>query len=129
MTWVTDALLRTPTRNFTLRALLKEGIFPHRSAASERASWCRFFYLALSLVLMWAMTPQLRVQVVDNEIVVTVPGFRYFATYCKGYNARQLVARNVPTTDDLRITMKKSEFLVAAKKLANDKARELGWIV
>ena len=52
---------------------------------------------------MWAMTPQLRVQVVDNEIVVTVPGFRYFATYCKGYNARQLVARNVPTTDDLRI--------------------------
>jgi hypothetical protein len=25
--------------------------------------------------------------------------------------------------------MKKSEFLVAAKKLANDKARELGWIV
>ena len=78
---------------------------------------------------MWAMTPQLRVQVVANEIVVTVPGFRYSATYCKNYNASQLVARNVPTTDDLRITMKKSEFLVAAKKLANDKARELGWIV
>jgi hypothetical protein len=39
------------------------------------------------------------------------------------------VARNVPITDDLRITMKKSEFLVAAKKLPNDKARELGWIV
>jgi len=89
----------------------------------------RFFRLALSLVLMWTMTPQLRVQVVDNEIVVTVPGFRYSATYCKSYNARQLVARNVPTTDDLRITMKKSEFLVAAKKLAYDKARELGWIV
>jgi hypothetical protein len=78
---------------------------------------------------MWAMVPQLRVQVADNEIVVTVPGFRYSATYCKSYNARELVARNVPTTDDLRITMKKSEFLVAAKKLANDKARELGWIV
>jgi hypothetical protein len=78
---------------------------------------------------MWAMIAQLRVQVVDNEILVTVPGFRYSATYCKSYNARRLVARNVPITDDLRITMKKSEFLVAAKKLPNDKARELGWIV
>jgi hypothetical protein len=75
------------------------------------------------------MILQLRVQVVDDEIVVTVPGFRYSATYCKSHDQRRLVARNVPTTDDLRITMKKSEFLVAAKKLANDKARELGWIV
>ena len=89
----------------------------------------RFFRLALSLVLIWAMIPQLRVKVIDHEIVVTVPGFRYSATYCKSYNARELVARNVPTTNDLRITMKKSEFLVAAKKLASDKARELGWIV
>ena len=78
---------------------------------------------------MWAMIPQLRVQVIDHEIVVTVPGFRYSATYCKSYNGRQLVARNVSITDDLRIIMKKSEFLVAAKKLANDKAGELGWIV
>ena len=78
---------------------------------------------------MSAMTFQLRVQVVDNEIRVTAPGFRYSATYCKSYDARHLVARNVPIDDDLRITMKKSEFLVAAKKLANDKARELGWIV
>jgi hypothetical protein len=37
------------------------------------------------------------------------------------------VARKVPAIDDLRITMKKLEFLVAARKLANDKARELGW--
>ena len=80
-------------------------------------------------MLIWATTPQLRVQVIDHEIVVTVPGFRYSATYCKSYDARHLVARNIPITDDLRITMKKSEFLVAAKKLANDKARELGWIV
>ena len=62
------------------------------------------------------MIPQLRVKVIDHEIVVTVPGFRYSATYCKSYDARHLVARNIPITDDLRITMKKSEFLVAAKK-------------
>ncbi len=78
---------------------------------------------------MWAMTPQLRIQVVNNEIRVTLPGFRYSATYCKSYDARHLMARNVPIDDDLRITMKKSEFLLAATKLANDKLRELGWIV
>ena len=85
--------------------------------------------MCLTRVLIWAMRPRLRVQMVNNEIVVTVPGYRYSVTYCKSYNGRQLVARNVPITDDLRIIMKKSEFLVAAKKLANDKARELGWIV
>jgi hypothetical protein len=75
------------------------------------------------------MEAQMRVQVVDDEIVVTVPGFRYSATYYKPYDARQLVARNVPISDDLRTTMTRSEFLLGAKKLANEKARELGWIV
>jgi len=75
------------------------------------------------------MEPQLRVQVVDDEIVVSVPGFRYSATYYKPYDARQLVARIVPITDDLRTTMRRSEFLVEAKKLANEKARKLGWIL
>jgi hypothetical protein len=75
------------------------------------------------------MEAQMRVQVVGDEIVVTVPGFRYSATYFKPHDARQLVARNVPISDDLRTTMKRSEFLVEAKKLANEKARELGWIV
>jgi hypothetical protein len=42
------------------------------------------------------MEAQLRVQVVDDEIVVSVPGFRYSATYYKRHDARQLVARNVP---------------------------------
>ena len=40
------------------------------------------------------MILQLRVQVVDDEIVVTVPGYRYSATYYKSYDARHLVARN-----------------------------------
>jgi hypothetical protein len=75
------------------------------------------------------MEAQMRVQVINDEIVVTVPGFRYSATYYKPYDARQLVARIVPISDDLRTTMKRSEFLVEAKKLANEKARELGWIV
>jgi hypothetical protein len=35
------------------------------------------------------MEPQLRVQVVDDEIVVSVPGFRYSATY---YNLMTLAS-------------------------------------
>jgi len=73
--------------------------------------------------------PQLRVRIVNDEIVVSLPGFHYSATYYKPFNAPQLVERNIPITDDPRIRMKKSEFVVKARKLANDKARELRWIV
>ena len=50
--------------------------------------------------------PQLRLQVIDDEIIVTLPGFRYSVTYL--------------------LTV--SEFLGAAWWLANQKAKELGWI-
>ena len=73
--------------------------------------------------------PQLRVRIVNDEIVVSLPGFHYSATYYKPFNAPQLVERNIPITDDPRIGMKKSEFVVKARKLANEKARELRWIM
>ena len=73
--------------------------------------------------------PQLRVQVINDEIVVTLPGYHYAVTYSKPSRGRVLIARNSPTTDDLRTAMKKSEFLAKAGKLANAKARDLGWIV
>jgi len=73
--------------------------------------------------------PQLRVRIVNDEIVVSLPGFHYSATYYKPFNAPQLVERNIPITDDPRIGMKMSEFVVKARKLANEKARELGWIM
>ena len=72
--------------------------------------------------------PQLRVRVINDEIVVTLPGYHYAVTYSKP-SGKVLIARNSPSTDDLRITMKKSEFLAKAWKLANAKARDLGWIV
>ena len=68
-------------------------------------------------------------RIVNDEIVVSLPGFHYSATYYKPYNAPHLVERNIPITDDPRIRMKKSEFVVKARKLANEKARELGWIM
>jgi len=72
--------------------------------------------------------PQLRVQVVNDEIVVTLPGYHYAVTYYKPLQGIRLIARNSPVADDRRITMKKSEFLAKAWKLANAKAREIGWI-
>lgn len=75
-----------------------------------------------------SLAPQLRVQVVDDEIIVTLPGFRYSVTYYKPDRSPQLMAKNIASEDDLRAPMTVSEFLSAAWWLANHKARELGWI-
>jgi hypothetical protein len=72
---------------------------------------------------------ELRVQVVDDEIIVTRPGSIYSVTYYKPERSPQLIARRIADRDDLRIPMKLSEFLAQAWRLANEKARELGWIV
>jgi hypothetical protein len=72
---------------------------------------------------------ELRVQVVDDEIIVTRPGSIYSVTYYKPDKFPQLIARRISDRDDPRIPMKLSEFLAQAWRLANEKARELGWIV
>ena len=72
---------------------------------------------------------ELRVQVVDDEIIVTRPGSIYSVTYYKPERSPQLIARRIADRDDLRIPMKLSDFLAQAWRLANEKARELGWIV
>ncbi|MGH9553010.1 MAG: hypothetical protein ACRD3W_26765 [Terriglobales bacterium] len=73
--------------------------------------------------------PQLRVEMVHDEIIVTLPGFRYSVTYYKPDRSPQLMARNIATKDDPASAITASEFLEAAWWLANHKARELGWIV
>jgi len=40
-----------------------------------------------------------------------------------------LLAKRIADHDDLRFPMTAAEFLAQAWRLANDKARELGWIV
>jgi hypothetical protein len=72
---------------------------------------------------------QLRVQVVDDNIVVTLPGYRYSVAYYKPQGSPGLLVKYSVSSDDLRLKMTGAEFLVTAWKLANDKARELGWIV
>jgi hypothetical protein len=78
---------------------------------------------------MTDLARKLRVQVIYDEILVTLPGSTYSVTYYKPNNSPQLLARGIATRDDLRIPMTAAEFLAKAWRLANDKARELGWIV
>jgi hypothetical protein len=71
----------------------------------------------------------LRVAVQGSEIVVTASDTDYVMTYHKPENSPELRARSFPRKEDRRVSMTLADFLTAAWKLANDKARELGWIV
>ena len=63
-----------------------------------------------------------------DEIVVTVPFTNYTVTYYKPDNSPQLLARKFPSKDDGSAPMTQAEFLAQAWRLANKKARELGWV-
>jgi hypothetical protein len=71
---------------------------------------------------------ELRAEVIDDEIAVTLPSSRYSVTYFKPENSSGLIAKRI-ADKDARAAMSVSEFLAKAWKLANDKARESGWIV
>jgi hypothetical protein len=68
---------------------------------------------------------RLRVEVWDNEIVITLPFTNYTLTYYKSANSPGLLAKNFPKSDDERVPVSQAEFLARAWKLANDKARGL----
>ena len=72
---------------------------------------------------------RLRVEVWDDEIVITLPFTNYTVTYYKPASSPGLLAKNFPTKDDSREPMTQAEFLERAWNLANDKARAFGWIV
>jgi hypothetical protein len=78
---------------------------------------------------MTSFDPKLHVQVVDDEIIVTLLGTDYSVTYYKPENSPGLLAKRISNSDDPRIPMRVSEFLAKAWKAANERARELGWIV
>ena len=63
-----------------------------------------------------------------DEILVTLPQSHYAVTYYKPKNSNQLLAKRISDKDDPRIPMTGAEFLAKAWKLANNKAREVGWI-
>ena len=69
------------------------------------------------------MAEKVRVTVVDDELIVTLPGSYYSVTYYKPEGSPQLLAKNITDRDDLRLPMTAAEFLAEAWRLANDKAR------
>ena len=52
----------------------------------------------------------LRVDVVDDEIVVSLPYTNYKVTYFKRENSPQLLAKNIPMTDDIGTPVRLSDF-------------------
>jgi hypothetical protein len=72
---------------------------------------------------------QLELHVEGVDIIVTMPGTKYTVTYYKPDRSPQLYARLITAKDDSRATVNLSQFLAAALRAANAKARELGWIV
>jgi hypothetical protein len=64
-----------------------------------------------------------------GDIIVDLPGTGYTVTYHKPAVCPQLLAAYTPAKDDPRAELTQAEFLAKAWRLANDKARELGWIV
>jgi hypothetical protein len=50
-------------------------------------------------------------------------------TYFKRKGSPGLFAKDMTFSDDSRIPLTSAEFLAKAWKVANDKARQLGWIV
>jgi len=77
---------------------------------------------------MTSFDPKLHVQVVDDEIIVTLLGTDYSVTYYRLGHSPGLLAKRISDSDDPHLPTRVSEFLAKAWKLANDKARELGWI-
>jgi hypothetical protein len=78
---------------------------------------------------MTRFDPELHVQVVDDEIIVTLLGTGYSVIYYRPKSSPGLLAKRISDRDDPRVPMRVSEFLAKAWKAANDKARKLGWIV
>jgi hypothetical protein len=71
---------------------------------------------------------RLHVDVQSGEIIVTLPDSVYSVTYYKSPQGSYLAAKMLPTTYDPNAVLTSAEFPACAWKLANDKARELGWI-
>jgi hypothetical protein len=57
-----------------------------------------------------ATEPKVRVTVVDDELIVTLPGSYYSVTYYKPEGSPQLLAKNIADRDDLRLPRQRRSF-------------------
>jgi hypothetical protein len=75
--------------------------------------------------------PKLKVEVMEDAraLVITLPGTSYKITYRKLGDIPGVSGEHDLRQDDPEASLKRYEFLSRAWKIANAKARELGWIV
>jgi hypothetical protein len=71
----------------------------------------------------------LHIEARDRDIIVTMPGTSFRVVYRKPDRGPRLVARLDYFQYEQKGPITRTQFLARARKLANDKARELGWIV
>ena len=64
----------------------------------------------------------LRIEVVEDEIVVSLPKSQLSVTYYRSHKSPRLLAKRITEKYDQRTPMTMSEFLAKAWKLANDRA-------
>ena len=69
------------------------------------------------------------VDVLGDEVIVILPATSYGVTYCKPSNSGHLEAKNFVAKIDAGAPITQAEFLAEAWRAANEKARELGWII
>ena len=69
------------------------------------------------------------IEVRRQELIITLPGTNYRTIYHKPDSSPQLVARSVPKGDEGGCLSEPGGVSRSCFQLANDKARELGWIV
>jgi hypothetical protein len=73
------------------------------------------------------MAESLHIAVEGDVIIVTLPGTTLRVNYSKPKKSDGLVAFGIHGDKDAGVSQ--VDFLVRAWRIANDKARELGWIV
>jgi hypothetical protein len=76
-----------------------------------------------------ARSVRLKVEQGEDEITVTLPGTKFAVVYQKSADAPGLVAKSFWARNDQDAPIALNEFLALAWRAANDKARELGWVV
>ena len=72
------------------------------------------------------ISDDLRIEVEGAELLVTLPGTSYAVRYYK--LANQLYSKEYPMEVDRRSPLSQAEFIGKAWTMANEKARDLGWI-
>jgi hypothetical protein len=75
-----------------------------------------------------ASSVRLRTEVEGEQIVVTLPGTSFRASYHKNPDAPG-ITQSPAVTDDNSAAITRKEFEALAWKAANEKAKKLGWIV